>query len=235
MHILNRIFLVNSLLVVLVSVERFSATTDVILQPHSFLSLHQLVQTCVLILAGTVTFFWTFFVVSGRLRGIPTRATFWLAVTFVVGTYLYGAGEGLHEVSSYLLNSQCPDPEHAAGTLCGGLFVNDFYTGNILFFVGAFLTTAALLLAERLLPNDSFGRRDLPLLGVNAVVFAATVVAYAAFDTVLAGLVFSLVTLAFTVAMWLPKRRESLRFPVTVYSVVAYGLGSIVAVVIRLF
>jgi hypothetical protein len=233
-HILNRIFLVNSLLVVLVSVERFSATTDVILQPHSFLSLHQLVQTCVLILASTVTFFWTFFVVSGRLRGIAARKTLWLGITFVAGTYLYGAGEGLHEVSSYVLNSQCPDPDHAVGTLCGGLFVNDFYTGNILFFVGAFLMSASLLVAERLLPNDSFGRRDVPLLAVNAVVFAATVVAYAAFDTVLVGLIFSLVTLAFSLAMWLPKRREPLRFPVTLYTVIAYVLGSIVAVIIRL-
>jgi hypothetical protein len=233
-HLLNRIFLVNSLLVVLVSIERFSATTRVILQPHSFLSLHQLVQTCVLILAGTVTTFWTFFVVTGRLRGLTPRATIWLGIAFVTGTYLYGAGEGLHEVSSYVLNSQCSNPDHPVGNLCGGLFVNDFYTGNILFFVGGFVTTAVLLVAERLHPNPTFGRRDTVLLIVNAVIFAATVVAYAGFDTVVVGLVFSLVTLAFALVMWLPKRRESLRFPVTLYTVITYVLGSLVAVVVRL-
>jgi uncharacterized membrane protein len=72
------------------------------------------------------------------------------------------------------------------------------------------------------------------LLVVNAVIFAATVVAYAGFDTVVVGLVFSLVTLAFALVMWLPKRRESLRFPVTLYTVITYVLGSLVAVVVRL-
>jgi hypothetical protein len=167
MHILNRIFLVNSLLVVLVSVERFSATTRVILQPHSFLSLHQLVQTCVLILAGTVTSWWTFYVVSGQRRGV-----LWLSVS--------------------------------------------------------------LLVAERLHPTTTFARRDVALLSVNAIIFAATVVAYAAFDTVLVGLIFALVTLVFSVAMWLPVRRETLRHPVTLYTVITYALGSAVAVALRL-
>jgi len=229
MHTLNRIFLVNSLLVVLVSVERFSVTTRVILQPHSFLSLHQLVQTGVLILAGTVTSWWTFSVVSGQ-----RRARLWLSIAFIAGTYLYGAGEGLHELASYLLNSRCADPAHPVGTLCGGLFVNDFYTGNILFFAGGLLMTASLLVAERLQPATTFARRDVALLSVNAVVFAATVVAYAAFDTVLVGLVFALVMQVVSVAMWLPVRREPLRYPVTLYTLITYALGAVVAVALRL-
>nr|WP_296071109.1 hypothetical protein [uncultured Actinoplanes sp.] len=222
MHLLNRIFLVNSLLVVLVTVERTTPITRVVLQPHAFLSLHQLVQTCVLILASVVTLYWTFHAVSG-----PRHR--WLSIIFVAGTYLYGAGEGLHELASYLLQSRC------GGSLCDSLFVDDFYTGNILFFVGAFLMTASLLIAERLQPSSTFGRRDVALLSVNAVVFAATVVAYAAFDTVLVGLVFALVTMVFSLAMAIPVRREPLRHPVTLYTVITYTVGSVVAVALRLF
>jgi hypothetical protein len=69
---------------------------------------------------------------------------------------------------------------------------------------------------------------------VNAVVFAFTVVAYAAFDTVLVGLVFALVMLLFTAAMWLPGRTRTSRYPVTTYSFITHGLGTVVSLAIRL-
>jgi hypothetical protein len=231
-HPINRIFWLNSLVVLLVTVERFSRTTRAVLSPHAFLSLHQLIQTVVLILASVVLSLLLFWEASGHFAPLRGRRTVWLSALFTAGVYLFGAGEGLHELASYLLGSRC-DADHPVGDLCGGLFVNDFYTGNIIFFVGAALITAIPIIAERLQPRSDFTRAALASLIINAVVYAFTVVAYAAFDAVLVGLVFALVMLAFTVTMWLPVRRNALRYPVATYSVITYVLGAVVSVAIR--
>ncbi|MEV6843629.1 hypothetical protein [Actinoplanes sp. NPDC051411] len=233
MYPITRIFWLNSLVVLAVTVERFSRTTRVVLPPHDFLSLHQLIQTAVLILASLVLAMLLFWETSGHLKALPGRSAVWLIVLFTAGAYLYGAGEGLHELASYLLGTRC-DVDHPVGDLCGGLFVNDFYTGNILFFAGAALVTAVPVVAERLNANPD-PRRPGPLpLIVNATVFAFTVVAYAAFDTVLVGLVFALGMLVFTAAMWLPVRARAARYPVTTYSFITYALGAVISLVIRL-
>jgi hypothetical protein len=233
MHRLNWLFTLSSVSVLLVTVERFSGTTRVILQPDSFLSLHQLLQTGVLILLTAVISVLLFWELSGHFSGLRKTAAVWLLVVFAAGVYLYGAGEGLHELASYYLTARC-DPNHPAGSLCRGLFINDFYTGNVLFFVGAFATTAALLVVERMNPNPAFTRGQLVPLGINAVVYAATVVAYAAFDTVLVGLVYTLAMLAFTLGVFLPVRKRFLRYPFASYTVAAYTLGAILSVAIRL-
>lgn len=232
-HPISRIFWLNSLVVLAVTIERFSRTTRVVLPPHSFLSLHQLIQTAVLILASVVLAMLLFWETSGHLKALPGRSAMWLSVLFTAGAYLYGAGEGLHELASYLLGARC-DADRPVGDLCGGLFVNDFYTGNILFFAGAALITAVPVVAERLNAGlDPRGPGVVSLL-VNAVVFAFTVVAYAAFDAVLVGLIFALVMLAFTSLMWLPVRTRASRYPVTTYSFIAYALGAVVSLAIRL-
>lgn len=232
MHRLNWLFTLSSLLVLLVTVERFSATNRVILQPHSFLSLHELLQASVFILLTTIISVFLFWELSGHFSGQKTGAV-WLLVVFVAGVYLYGAGEGLHELASYYLSAQC-DPDHPTGSLCGSLFINDFYTGNVLFFVGGFAFTAALLIVERLNPNPTFTRGQLVPLGINAVIYAATVVAYAGFDTVLVGLAYTLAMLAFTLGVFLPVRERFLQYPFASYTVAAYTLGAIASLAVRL-
>ena len=233
LHPITRLVWFNSLVVVLVTIERFSPTTRIVLAPHAFLSLHQLVQTVVLILASVVLAMLLFWETSGHLKALPGRSAVWLSVVFVAGAYLYGAGEGLHELASYLLGSRC-DTDHPVGDLCGGLFVNDFYTGNILFFTGAALLTGVPIIAERL--NDAPDLRrpaTLPLI-LNAIVYSLTVVAYAAFDTVLVGTVFAVVMLIFTATMWLPIRSNAFRYPIATYWFITYLLGAVVSIVIRL-
>jgi hypothetical protein len=231
-HPIIRLFWLNSLVVVLITIERFSRTTRVVLAPHSFLSLHQLIQTVVLILASSVLAMLLFWETSGHLKALPGRSAVWLSVLFIAGTYLYGAGESLHELASYLLDARC-DADHPVGDLCGGLFVNTFYTGNILFFVGAALITGVPIIAERLNENPDLRRPGtLPLI-LNAVVYSLTVVAYAAFDTVLVGLVFAVVMLIFTAVLWLPIRRSASRYPVATYWFITYLLGAVVSIVLR--
>lgn len=54
MNSLNRIFTLSSLSVILVTVERLSPTTNILLQPANFLRLHEVVQMSVLILLTVI-------------------------------------------------------------------------------------------------------------------------------------------------------------------------------------
>src|ERR1051326_4030128 len=131
MNRLNGAFTVTSVLVLLVTIERFSFTTTILLPPYSFIRLHELVQGPILLTLFLVVSSFVLRELSHEFKALRYS----LLAVFVAGAYLYGLGEGWHEVTSFTLNQYC-DVQNISGDLCGGLFVNDYYTGNILFFVG---------------------------------------------------------------------------------------------------
>ncbi len=233
MNRLNVLFSLTSLSVVLVTVERFSFTRNVLLPPHHFLRLHELVQMTVVILLTVVVPALVLRVVSGDFAALRTRAGGWLFLAFVIGVYFYATGNGVHEMASFVLGTSC-NPDHATGDLCGGLFVNDFYTGNILYFLGAFLFTASILVLERMNPSGAYRQGGLTVLVVNAVIFAVTVLAYAGFDRVLVGLVYSLAMTVFVLACFLPVRRRFREYPFTTYTTIVYVLGTAASLLARL-
>jgi len=203
---LNVLFSLTSVSVVLVTVERFSFTQRVLLQPHGFLRLHELLQMTVIILLTVVIPALVLREVSHNFSALRSTAGAWLFMAFVAGVYYYATGNGLHEMASFALSASC-DADHVVGDFCGGLFFNDFYTGNIMYFVGAFLMTASVLVLERMRPAaEPFGRGALAVLAVNAVIFALTVLAYAGFDRVLVGLAYSVAMTLFVLACFLPIR-----------------------------
>jgi hypothetical protein len=72
------------------------------------------------------------------------------------------------------------------------------------------------------------------VLVVNAVVFSATVIAYAGFDRVLVGLVYSLVMLVVSLAFLLRARNCWRQFPYTTYTSLVYTIGAVASVIIRI-
>jgi hypothetical protein len=155
MNRLNAAFTVTSALVLLVTIECFSFTASILLQPFSFIRLHELVQGPILLTLFLVV---STFVLRELSHDFNTLRYSLLAL-FVVGAYLYGLGEGWHEVTSFTLNQHC-DVQNTSGDLCGGLFINDDYTGNILFFIGGTGMAAALMILERLNPSSAWDNRD---------------------------------------------------------------------------
>ncbi|GAC1471361.1 MAG: hypothetical protein PVSMB5_19920 [Ktedonobacteraceae bacterium] len=232
---LHILFSLNSLAVVLISVERFSFTTRVLLQPYQFLRLHEAIQITVLLLATTPIPFFLFKEITGNfslLNKSEKRNTF-LGAVFIAGIYFYASGNALHELASFLLNQYC-DVSKVSGQLCESLFFNDYYTGNVLYFVGAFLFTLALVLLETALPRFTMMRSDIRLLIPNCLIYAAAIVAYAGFDRVLVGLIYSLLTMLIVVSILLGHRRELRSLPFTVYTALTYVIGTLVACLVRL-
>ena len=234
MNRLNVLFSATSVAVVLVTVERFSFTQRVLLQPHDFLRLHELLQMAVIILLTVAIPALVLREVTQNFSALRSTAGAWLFMAFIAGVYYYATGNGLHEMASFTLSASC-DPDHITGDFCGGLFFNDFYTGNIMYFAGAFLMTASVLVLERRHPAvEPFGRGGLAALVVNAVVFALTVLAYAGFDRVLVGLAYSVAMTLFTLACFLPIRRRYREYPFTTYTTIVYVLGTVASIAVRI-
>jgi hypothetical protein len=230
MRRLNWLFTATSLTVLVVTVERFSFTTRILLQPWDFLRLHELVQMSVIILATVV--------IQGLLlrevsRGF-TALTLWPFLLFLVGVYFYATGNGVHELGSFTFNTYCV-VEEPSGTLCLGLYFNDYYTGNTMYFAGALITNVGLLILARRNPiGADFGTGAFAALLVNAAVFALAIVAYAGFDRVAVGLVYTVVMAMVALGFLVSVGREYRRFPLITYTAATYLLGAVVGLVVRL-
>jgi hypothetical protein len=233
MNRMNWLFTLTSLSVVLVSVERFSFTARILLAPHDFLRLHELLQMVAIILLTVLIPALLLREVSGDFTALRSRAGTCLFLLFIAGLYYYATGNGVHEVASFTFNTYC-DPKHFSGNLCGGLFDNDFYTGNVLFFVGGFFMNVSLLVFERRHPNASYAAGGQVALLVNGVVYAVTVLAYAGFDRVLVGLEYSVAMWLVTLAFFLPVRKRYLEFPFITYMALVYTLGTVSSIIVRL-
>jgi hypothetical protein len=75
--------------------------------------------------------------------------------------------------------------------------------------------------------------RDLGLVVVNAVVYATAIVAYAAFDRVLVGVVYAVTMMLITDLLLLTAKKPWRSLPFTLYTSVCYTLGALIALLLR--
>jgi len=230
---LNILFTLTSLNVLLVTVERFSFTTKILLQPYGFLRLHEIFQMTVLILVTVIIPFLILKEVTNNFALFKTKKGFWLALIFLIGVYFYATGNGLHEVSSFNFNHFC-DTKNIVGNVCQTMFFNDYYTGNIFYFVGALLMNIPILIFEKVNPGKKLDRKNLIMLTINALVYAFAIFAYAAFDPVLVGLSYSIIMLGVSIYFYLVSRKNILKMPLTLYSLIVYLAGTIPALLLKL-
>lgn len=232
MNRLNWIFTLSSISVLLVTIERFSFTGKVLLQPFNFLRLHELVQITFLILLTVVIPVLLLKEVTQNFKNF-NKKDFWLLMFFIIGVYFYSTGNGVHEIASFLFNNYC-NVKKFSGDLCNGLFFNDYYTGNIYYFIGGFLMVSSLLLLEFKKPNQTYLKKYLPATIMNAMIYAFAIFAYAAFDVVLVGLIYSVVILIFTLFLFAKIRKKYLQYPVITYTTITYLVGTIAAILVRI-
>lgn len=230
MQQLNVLFSLFSLTAVIIIIERLLPSP--LLQPYNFTRLHEINQTVIFITISAALSFFYLKLFTQNFKTLQKRTDFLWALCFIIGIYLYGAGEGWHEVASFTLNTHCV-PNNPIGNLCKGLFINDYYAGNIIFFIGGLLTTIPLLALASKYPIKAFGNKDMAILFLNSIVFAFTWFAYAAFDKVLVGLFFSCVLMLISGLFFAKIWKHYREYPFIVYSAVAYTLATIAAGIVR--
>lgn len=232
---MKRVTLILSLLslnAVLTIIERLSFTTDIILQPYNFLRLHEIIQITIFLPVSVIGTFLILKYISNDFDTIKdTRGTVYVLL-FVVGSYFYGLGEGLHEVASFFFNTYC-DTKHIVTDACGSMFFNDYYTGNIYFFAGLLMSTVGILLLEQRGTYKKLSQRDLAIVLANSMIFAFTLIAYAALDRVLVGFIFLVIATLATGIIIVLRKKPIRKLPFTIYTFVAYAASMIITAIIR--
>ncbi|MEK7571450.1 MAG: hypothetical protein AAB553_04180 [Patescibacteria group bacterium] len=155
-----------------------------------------------------------------------------LLLLFLLGAYLFGAGEGWHEVASFTFNTYC-DIDRITTNLCGGLFINDYYAGNIIFFVGTVMMNTAIMLLSLRLPAKKFTKNQLAILFANSFIFGFMWYAYAAFDPVHVGFFFATLLMVISLGIFFKIRENWRSYPYIMYSVTGYTLASIATLLVR--
>lgn len=228
---LNLYLTFSSLIVLLVTLERFSFTTKILLQPYNFLRLHELIQMLVIILLTILIPFFILYEITGKLETLKNNKGKILVLLFIIGTYFNATGNGVHEMASFLYNNFCPY-EGFVTKICDTMFFNDYYFGNIVYFLGGILMTVPLILLEKLRPAKEFKKKDWIILIINSLVYSFAIVAYAAFDPVLIGFYYVFVTGVVVDLIYLVSKNKS-KLPFTTYSMLIYTIGLIASVLIR--
>src|SRR3954454_19234724 len=180
---INTIVTLYTLTAIVIIIERLLPITRVLLQPYDFIRLHELNQTVIFLSITVILSFFVLRSVTDNFQSLNRKLNVVLGAVFVCGAYLYGAGEGWHEVASFTLNTYCDD-QHLAGNLCNGLFINDYYAGNLIFFVGGVMMNTVLLVLATQQKMEQFNNKDMAILLANSLVYALSWFAYAAFDVV---------------------------------------------------
>lgn len=229
---INLLLTLLSLDAVLVIIERVSPTTRIILQPYSYLRVHEVFQMTVVIMLSMIISFLLLKVISNNFENLKTTPGTVLGIIFILGLYFTATGNGLHEVASFLYNTFCNIRTPGTG-FCGASFFDDYYFGNIVYFAGLLLSNLALILLELRSPLKKTDTKQTVITIANGVLYALTLFAYAAFDRVLVGFWFVAV-MAVVVGMLVIANKKRLNLiPFSLYSLTAYLLSTILTALVR--
>lgn len=210
---------VQSLVVVLVSINRLSSLTLGYVAQNQFLRWVDLNNMLVLPLISLIAFYLLkkhMEYDSPAREGLLHRA---LSLVFVVGVYLLGASYGTHEVTNYLHARFC-EPD-GAGDLCRIVIFNDDEFSHWVFFTGFVLVNGVLMLLQLVFPHRApLNGRDRALLIGNGLLIGLGVFANLAFEAI--GLDLYVVALLALLALGLLRRGIQ---PLTLYYATTYCLG----------
>lgn len=210
---------VQSLLAVLVSINRLGSWTLGYVLPNQFLrwvDLNNLMIALISLVTGYLlkkTIEYDSHLREGRAH------TAWNLV-FIVGVYLTAVSYGIHEVTNYLHVRFCLDDP--SGDLCRIIIFNDDEFSHWLFFAGFIMVNAAILFLQNVFPYPGeVGGSDIALLMLNSLFLGLGVMANLGFEEI--GLDMYVVALLAVISTGLLLRRG--RQPMFVYYTSTYWLG----------
>lgn len=219
---------VQSLVVVLVSINRLSSFTTGYVAANGFLRWVDL-NNMILALVSLVAFYLLKKYLEDEEPTHRDRGSRILGVTFVVASYLLAASYGSHEVTNYLHVRFCPDAE--TSQLCAVIRYNDDDFSHLLFFAGFTIINVVIMLTQVRYPYE--GRLtplDNVLIVVNALFVGAGICANLAFEEIGLDLYVVAAIAALAIALLLRHRGQ----PILRYYTVAYVVGLLATAVVKL-
>jgi hypothetical protein len=211
---------VQSLVAILVSINRLGTWTLGYVLPNEFLRWVDFNNMLVLPLISVVASYLLKKTIEYDSPQRESKSHIAWNLVFIVGLYLLGTSYGDHEVTNYLHQRFCAtDP---TSDLCRIIIFNDDEFSHWVFFTGFVMVNAAILLVQNLFPHrEKITNADLALLALNALFLGAGVFANLGFETI--GLDLYVVAVLAVISVYLLWRRG--RQPMFIYYTVAYWLG----------
>ena len=222
---------VQSVVAILVSINRLGKWTLGYVLPNEFLRWVDFNNMLVLPLISLVAFYLLKKTIEYDSPARERRAHIAWNLVFIIGLYLLGASYGDHEVTNYLHTRFCLND--STSDLCRIIIFNDDEFGHWVFFTGFIMVNAALLFLQNVFPHkEQLAGVDVGLLIFNALFLGAGILANLGFEEI--GLDLYVVALLAILSVYLLWRRG--RQPLFVYYTAAYWIGlaaSLVAQAIR--
>jgi len=222
---------VQSLVAILVSINRLGTWTLGYVLPNEFLRWVDFNNMLVLPLISVVASYLLKKTIEYDSPQRESRPHIAWNLVFIVGLYLLAVSYGDHEVTNYLHQRFCDTD--TTSDLCRIVIFNDDEFSHWVFFTGFVMGNAAILFIQNLFPHrDRITNADFALLALNALFLGAGVFANLGFEEI--GLDLYVVALLAIISAYLLIRRG--RQPMFVYYTIAYWLGlfaSIIAQALR--
>lgn len=213
---------VQSIVAVLVSLNRLGAWTLGYVLPNEFLRWVDFNNMLVLPLVSLTALYLLKKRIEYDSPAREGRAHMAWNLVFVVGLYLTAASYGNHEVTNYLHVRFCLDDPNS--DLCRIVIFNDDEFSHWVFFTGFIMVNAAILFLQNVFPHrENLSGADVGLLLLNSLFLGAGVLANLGFEEI--GLDLYVVALLSGVSALLLWRRG--RQPMFIYYTFAYWLGLI--------
>jgi hypothetical protein len=222
---------VQSLIAILVSINRLGTWTLGYVLPNEFLRWVDFNNMLVLSLASLIALYLLKKTIEYDSPAREGRAHMTWNLVFILGLYLTAASYGDHEVTNYLHQRFCATD--TTSDLCQIVIFNDDEFSHWVFFAGFVMVNTAILFTQNIFPyRGTSSNGDIALLTLNALFLGAAVLANLGFEEI--GLDLYVVTLLAVVSAYLLWNYG--RQPMFIYYTIAYWLGllgSLVAQVLR--
>jgi hypothetical protein len=217
---------VQSVVAILVSINRLGTWTLGYVLPNQFLRWVDFNNMLVLPLISLVAFYLLKKTIEYDSPAREGKTHLTLNLIFIVGLYFLGASYGDHEVTNYLHVRFCL--EDTTSDFCRIVIFNDDEFSHWVFFTGFVMVNAALLFLQNLFPHrGQLTSADIGLLIFNALFLGAGIFANLGFEEIGLDLyIVGFLAILSTFLLW--KRGKQ---PLFIYYTAAYWLGLIASFV----
>lgn len=230
MRRIHSLLTVQTVVVILLSVNRLSSLTLGYVAPNEFLRWVDFHNLLTLPLISLIAFYLLKATLEGAHAARHSRFYHVVGLLFFVGIYLYGAGYGAHEVTNYLHTRFCLGA--TPSDICSIVIFNDDEFSHWVWFAGFAFINAALLFTQALFQQEQPAMRsDLAWLVVNGLFIALGIFANLAFEAIGLDLYVVLLLALLSIGAWWRYGRQ----PLFVYYTTAYGVGLVATAVAKLF
>lgn len=221
---------IQSVVAILVSINRLGSFTLDYVLPNEFLRWVDLNNMLILPMISLIAFYFLKKTVEYNSPQREGKTHFAINLTFIIGIYLLAAGYGDHEVTNYLHHRFCL--QDSSSDLCRIVIFNDDEFSHWVFFAGFILMNAALLFLQNLFPHkEELSKTDIALLIFNSLFLGAGIFANLGFEDI--GLdLYVVAVLALLSVYFLWKKGKQ---PLFIYYTSANWLGLIASFVAQMF